>query len=63
MAFFTEVSQHESVRSISVCRMLTIPRAAYHSVASHFPIGSRRVLENLLVKAQQARAPTSLGME
>ena len=59
VAFFTEVSQHDSVRSISVCRVLTIPRAAYHSVASHFPIGSRRVLENLLVKTQQASATTS----
>jgi len=54
IAFFTEVSQHEGVRSTSVCRVLTIPRADYHAVAATFPIGSRSVLDNILVRAQQA---------
>ena len=53
MAFFTEVTQHEGIRSTSVCRVLTIPRAGYNTIAQTFPIGSRNVLDNLLAKAQQ----------
>ncbi len=53
VAFFTEVTQHEGIRSTSVCRVLTIPRAGYNTIAQTFPIGSRNVLDNLLAKAQQ----------
>ncbi len=53
VAFFTEVTQHEGIRSTSVCRVLTIPRAGYNTIAQTFPIGSRNVLDNLQAKAQQ----------
>ena len=60
VAFFTEVTQHEGIRSTTVCRVLTIPRSAYTIVAQTFPIGSRSVLDNLLAKAQQASLLPSL---
>lgn len=53
VAFFTEVTQHEGIRSTTVCRVLTIPRAGYTTIAQSFPIGARNVLDNLLAKAQQ----------
>ena len=59
VAFFTEVTQHEGIRSTSVCRVLTIPRTAYTTIAQTFPIGSRSVLDNLLARAQQARTVLS----
>jgi hypothetical protein len=53
VAYFTEVPQMESVVSLSVCRILAIPRASYESLCQDFPIGSRTVLENLKRQAQQ----------
>ena len=47
--------QLETVRSISVCRVLVVPRAAYEQVAAAFPIGARTVLTNLLSRAQEVR--------
>ncbi len=43
------------MRSISVCRVLVVPRAAYEQVAAAFPIGARTVLTNLLSRAQEVR--------
>ncbi len=63
VAFFTEVTQHEGIRSTTVCRVLTIPRSAYATIAQTFPIGSRSVLDNLLAKAQQASVSPSLLSE
>jgi hypothetical protein len=53
IAFFTEVPQLECVKAATVVRVLTIPRAAYNGTAAAFPLGSRSVLDNLRVKAQQ----------
>ena len=61
VAFFTEVTQHEGIRSTSVCRVLTIPRAGYNTIAQTFPIGSRNVLDNLLAKAQQVLTRQACG--
>eukprot|EP00884_Botryococcus_braunii_P021334 jgi/Botrbrau1/7885/Bobra.9_2s0059.2 len=53
VAYFTEVPQMESVVSMSVCRILAIPRARYETLCQDFPIGARTVLENLKRQAQQ----------
>ena len=53
IAFFTEVPQLECVKAATVVRVLTIPRTAYNGTAAAFPLGSRSVLDNLRVKAQQ----------
>jgi CRP-like cAMP-binding protein len=55
VAFYTEVAQLETVRSVSVCRILVVPRAAYNSIASAFPIGARTVLTNLLARSHEVR--------
>ncbi|KAK9903334.1 hypothetical protein WJX75_003130 [Coccomyxa subellipsoidea] len=54
VAFYTEVAQLETVRSVSVCRILVVPRAAYNSTASAFPIGARTVLTNLLARSHES---------
>lgn len=53
MAFFTEIAQLETVRTVSVCRILVVPRIAYASIAGAFPIGARAILTNLLTRAQE----------
>ena len=52
-AFFTEVPQLEAVRSLTVCRVLVISRAAFQSLERAFPTASRQVLQNLRAKAEQ----------
>lgn len=66
MAFYTEVAQLETVRSISVCRILVVPRGAYNSIAAAFPIGARTVLTNLLERSHEvtpliSRASVTVG--
>ena len=53
VAFFTEIAQLEMVRTVSVCRILVVPRIAYNSIAAAFPIGARAILTNLLDRAQE----------
>ena len=53
VAFFTEIAQLEMVRTVSVCRILVVPRIAYDSIAAAFPIGARAILTNLLSRAQE----------
>ncbi len=53
VAFFTEVAQLETVRTVSVCRIMVVPRIAYNSIAQAFPIGARAILTNLLTRAQE----------
>ena len=55
-------TQLETVRSISVCRVLVLPRAAYEAVAAAFPIGARTVLTNLLSRAQEVPHSASLQL-
>ena len=58
VAFFTEIAQLEMVRTVSVCRILVIPRIAYNSIAAAFPIGARAILTNLLSRAQEVEPCT-----
>ncbi|GBF99143.1 potassium channel [Raphidocelis subcapitata] len=51
-SFFTEVAQHELVRSLTVARVMVIPRAAYAAIASEFTLSARTVLENLQKMAE-----------
>ena len=56
VAFFTEIAQLETVRTVSVCRILVVPRIAYNYIAAAFPIGARAILTNLLSRAQEVRS-------
>jgi len=47
IAFFTEIPQIESVHSLTVAKVLTIPRTTYQDITASFPINARVVLENL----------------
>lgn len=58
VAFFTEIPQMQTVRTTTVCRVLVVPRSAYHSIKSAFPVGTRQVLDNLQAHAEMVR-PTS----
>ncbi|KAL3130260.1 hypothetical protein ABBQ38_008093 [Trebouxia sp. C0009 RCD-2024] len=53
VAFFTEIPQMQTVRTMTVCRVLVVPRSAYHSIKSGFPLGTRQVLENLQEHAEE----------
>ena len=52
VAFFTEIPQMQTVRTVTVCRVLVVPRSAYHSIKSAFPLGTRQVLDNLQAHAE-----------
>lgn len=43
----------QSVRTAGVCRVLTIPRSVYNSVAADFPVSSSSVLDNLVARAEE----------
>eukprot|EP00884_Botryococcus_braunii_P009821 jgi/Botrbrau1/18840/Bobra.177_2s0005.1 len=47
IAFFTEIPQHEVVRSVSVCRVMVVSRSTYTGIVSSFPLSARSVLSNL----------------
>lgn len=53
VAFFTEVPQLELVRSLTVCRVLVIPRPAFVALASDFPLSCTSMLEALQKNAEQ----------
>ena len=53
IAFFTEVPQCGTVRTLSVARVLHIPRERYSKIAEDFPLGTRAVLDNLRSRAQE----------
>eukprot|EP00775_Hariotina_reticulata_P003994 gene3994-4245_t len=53
VAYFTEVPKAEAVQSLTVCRVLVIPRSTYNSVARDFPLSARQVLENLKTRAAE----------
>lgn len=53
VAFFTEVPQLELVRSLTVCRVLVVPRPAFVALASDFPHSCTSMLEALQKNAEQ----------
>eukprot|EP00891_Asterochloris_glomerata_P006788 jgi/Astpho2/6788/Aster-07232 len=61
VAFFTEIPQLEFVRTVSVCRVMAVPRAAYDSIKAAFPIGTRQMLKNLEDRAAEAVAEEFAG--
>uniref|UniRef100_A0A383VF86 Cyclic nucleotide-binding domain-containing protein n=1 Tax=Tetradesmus obliquus TaxID=3088 RepID=A0A383VF86_TETOB len=66
VAYFTEVPKAEAVRSLTVCRVLVIPRSTYNAVARDFPLSARQVLENLKSRAAEMVAaflPPELARE
>eukprot|EP00878_Enallax_costatus_P011541 GHUV01012048.1.p1 GENE.GHUV01012048.1~~GHUV01012048.1.p1 ORF type:complete len:746 (+),score=322.29 GHUV01012048.1:330-2567(+) len=53
VAFFTEVPQLELIRSLTVCRVLVVPRPAFVALASDFPHSCTSMLEALQKNAEQ----------
>ena len=43
VSYFTEVPKADSVRCLTVCRVLVLPRSAYTAIAANFPISARQV--------------------
>lgn len=44
------------MRSLTVCRVLVVPRPAYVALAQDFPMSATSVLENLQKNAEMVRA-------
>ena len=42
----------QTVRTVTVCRVLVVPRSAYHSIKAAFPLGTRQMLDNLQAHAE-----------
>jgi hypothetical protein len=57
IGFFTESPQIENVRTVTVCKTLTISRSAYKMLAQDHPGSAGKILQNLLTKAQSMGPP------
>lgn len=44
-----------------MCRVLTIPRSVYTSLAADFPVSSSAVLDNLVARAEEVRRVEGSG--
>eukprot|EP00934_Nitzschia_sp_Nitz4_P001207 Nitzschia sp. Nitz4//scaffold81_size91200//66688//69220//NITZ4_004996-RA/size91200-processed-gene-0.131-mRNA-1//-1//CDS//3329558740//1207//frame0 len=56
VSFFTESPQVETIRTKSVCKTLTMPRATYKMLAADHPSSIGKVLQNLLTMAEENAA-------
>lgn len=52
IGFFTESPQLETIRTVTVCKTLTMSRSAYKAIAEDHPGSISRILNNLLEKVQ-----------
>eukprot|EP00522_Entomoneis_paludosa_P004971 CAMPEP_0172470530 /NCGR_PEP_ID=MMETSP1065-20121228/66589_1 /TAXON_ID=265537 /ORGANISM="Amphiprora paludosa, Strain CCMP125" /LENGTH=379 /DNA_ID=CAMNT_0013228501 /DNA_START=12 /DNA_END=1151 /DNA_ORIENTATION=- len=52
IGFFTESPQIETVRTVTVCKTLTMSRSAYTLLAQDHPGSAGKILQNLLTKVQ-----------
>ncbi len=53
IGFFTESPQLETIRTLTVCKTLTMSRSAYKAIAEDHPGSISRILNNLLEKVQE----------
>ena len=53
VGFFTESPQMETVRTVTICKALTLSRTAYRMLCDDYPESSGTVLQNLLAKVQK----------
>lgn len=42
----------QTVRTVTVCRVLVVPRSAYQTIKTAFPLGTRQMLDNLQAHAE-----------
>ena len=42
----------QTVRTVTVCRVLVVPRVAYQTIKTAFPLGTRQMLDNLQAHAE-----------
>lgn len=56
LGFFTESPQIDTVRTLTVCKTLTMSRSAYKTIAEDHPGSAGMILQNLLAKVEEAAA-------
>ena len=56
IGFFTETPQIETIRTVSVCKTVTMSRSAYKLLAQDHPGSAGKILQNLLLKVQSMSA-------
>jgi CRP-like cAMP-binding protein len=56
VGFFTDSPQIDTIRTVGVCKTLTISRSAYGLLADDHPGSAGRILQNLLAKVNSAVA-------
>jgi CRP-like cAMP-binding protein len=52
VGFFTESPQSDNVRTLTVCKTLTMSRSAYKVIAEDHPGSAGKILQNLLAKVE-----------
>ena len=52
IGFFTETPPIETIRTVSVCKTVTMSRSAYQLLAQDHPGSAGKILQNLLLKVQ-----------
>jgi len=57
--FFTESPQIETVRTVTICKTLTMSRSAYKTIAHDHPGSAGKILQNLLANAEGIMAGKS----
>lgn len=45
----------QTVRTVTVCRVLVVPRTAYQTIKAAFPLGTRQMLDNLQAHSELVR--------
>jgi ankyrin repeat protein/CRP-like cAMP-binding protein len=53
IGFFTDTPQIDTVRTVTVCKTLTMSRSAYKMISHDHPGSVRKILQNLLTKVEE----------
>ncbi|GAX83177.1 hypothetical protein CEUSTIGMA_g10603.t1 [Chlamydomonas eustigma] len=53
VSFFTQIPNLEAARTLDVCRVMLVSRAAYDSISKDFLLGGQQVLTNLLNRCME----------
>lgn len=53
IGFFTETPQIDTVRTVTICKTLTMTKSAFSEIAEHHPGSVSKILQNLLQKTEK----------
>ena len=59
ISFFTESPQMSTVRTVTVCKILILPRAAYKQMTEDYPEAAQQIVLNLSHKVKKVRTEMS----